>query len=78
MKNQIQIVDNFIMNERLRTNRMKLVAIEDFVQIYLDSGTERETGFRKRANIRLNTDQLKILKEWLNNVELNNDNTSQQ
>lgn len=70
MKNQIQIVDNFIMNERLRTNRMKLVEVEEFIQIYLDSGTERETGFRKRANIRLNAIQLKKLKEWFDNLEL--------
>jgi len=70
MKNQIQIVDNFIMNEKLRTNRMKLVEVEGFIQIYLDSGTERDTGFRKRANIRLNAAQLKTLKEWFNGLEL--------
>lgn len=70
MKNQIQIVDNFIMNEKLRTNRMKLVEVEGFIQIYLDSGTERDIGFRKRANIRLNAAQLKTLKEWFDKVEL--------
>jgi len=70
MKNQIEIVNRFIVDDKIRSNKMKLVAIEDFVQIYVDSGTERITGFRKRANIRLNIKQIKELKEWLNSLEL--------
>lgn len=70
MKNQIKIVDRFIENDKLRANSIKLVEIEGFIQIYIDSGTERITGFRKRANIRLDAKRIKELKEWLNGLEL--------
>lgn len=70
MKNSIEIVDNFILDDKLRTNRIKLVETDSFIQVYVDSGTERITGFRKRANIRLDAKRIKELKEWVNGLEL--------
>lgn len=70
MKNSIEIVDTFTLDDKLRTNRIKLVEIDSFIQVYVDSGTERVTGFRKRANIRLNAKNVTILKEWLDNIKV--------